>query len=101
LVKSGLWKTQSIDFSLKSQKSVTFCRFDQFFIENSALVSQLGVVVRSRRPLAGAAVRPQRLLLLLLLRRRLLLLMRMLLFLLRRRRRRRRQKRQRLRVISS
>jgi hypothetical protein len=104
LVKSGLWKTQSIDFSLKSQKSVTFCRFDQFFIENSALVLQLGVVVRSRRPLAaavadtGAVVRPR---LLLLLRRRRLLLMRMLLFLRRRRRRRRRQKRQRLRVISS
>jgi hypothetical protein len=68
LVKSGLWKTQSIDFSLKSQKSVTFCRFDQFFIENSTLVLQLGVFVRSRRPLGrrarwptGAAVRPQRL----------------------------------------
>jgi hypothetical protein len=54
LVKSGLWKTQSIDFSVKSQKSVTFCRFDQFFIGNSALVLQLGVVVRSRWPLAAA-----------------------------------------------
>jgi hypothetical protein len=39
LVKSGLWKTQSIDFSLKIEKSVTFCRFDQFFIENSTAVT--------------------------------------------------------------
>jgi hypothetical protein len=51
LVKSGLWKTQSNDFSLKIQKSVTFCRFDQLFVENSTLVLQLGVFFLSRRPL--------------------------------------------------
>jgi hypothetical protein len=51
LVKSGLWKTQSSDFSLKIQKSVTFCRFDQLFIENSTLVLQLGVFFLSRWPL--------------------------------------------------
>jgi hypothetical protein len=65
LVKSGLWKTQSIDFSVKNHESVTFCRFDQSFIENSTLVLQLGVFVRSRRPLGRggrqALLRPQRL----------------------------------------
>jgi hypothetical protein len=46
------WKTQSIDFSLKSPKSLTFPGFDQFFIENSTSVSHLGVVVGSTTPLA-------------------------------------------------
>jgi hypothetical protein len=42
LVKSGLLKTQSIDFSLKSPKSLTLHGFDQFFIENSMAVVCLG-----------------------------------------------------------
>ena len=60
LVKSGLWKTQSSDFSLKIQKSVTFCRFDQLFIENSTLVLQLGVFSLSRRPLGLVAAAADR-----------------------------------------
>jgi hypothetical protein len=110
LVKSGLWKTQSIDFSVKNHESVTFCRFDQSFIENSTLVLQLGVFVRSRRPL-GRAVADRRCFVrsgcvkaaaaaaaaaLVLLMMTLLLLL-----LLRRRKRRRRQKLQRRHVTSS
>ena len=98
------WKTQSIDFSLKSPKSLTFPGFDQFFIENSALVLQLGVVVRSRWPLAAARGGRQALLFV----RSgcccccgCCCLMRLLPLLLQRRRRRRRQKQPRLHVTSS